>query len=252
MRYSRYQMLVSLAIALGCILIASSPATAQGSSRRYIPESESKDVRKVRCSSELSQAPELRGFRLGMDIEQVSARFPTLKIAPADEFGFSQIELKFQSGHIYGLSDVLMEDETSASINRSRFSGFDGIKFIRFKALDNHIFFLKITYDDTVKWNGVDEYVAQVSKTLNLSGSWTTISGAGEVGSAAQTKTLDCAGFRITAGIGGYGIISDAGIEYSILALEDLNSESILEKRRTEAEQQQQREEQERRRSFKP
>jgi hypothetical protein len=245
MRYLKYQKLSAIVMALLVWNIAS--AQQQPNIRQ--PNSKSAE----QCTLTLSQAPELRGFRLGMDVQQLTTQFPEIKINPADEFGFNEITLEFNPGPVYGGYDVLMEGKVSASINRMKFQGFDGVKYIEIKALDGHIFFLKIRYDDTVKWNDIDEYVKQISSSLNLPGAWHYVPGAGEAGSSTITRTLNCASFRITAGVGNMGGgIPGIGGEYSTLALEDLNAESLLAKRKTDAELKRQSEEEQRRKTFKP
>jgi hypothetical protein len=234
MRFPRYQIITSIVI----ILLVWVAILAQQ------PVSSSKSTGDTTCTLALAQAPELRGFRLGMNFDQALARFPNIKVEPNDEFGLSEFYLKFESGLVYGVYDVLMESKTSATINRLKFSGYEGVNYIGIKALDNHIFFLKVSYDDTTKWYGsIDPFVEHISKTLSLSGPWRHVNGAGEAGTATKTKTLDCSDFRITAGV---------GEDYSTLALEDLDSGTLLEKRRTEAEVKRAREEEERRKSFKP
>jgi hypothetical protein len=89
--------------------------------------------RSTKCTLSLAQTPEIRGFRLGMNMEQVPARFPGLNIESANEIGSTKIELVFLDGTSPSLNP---KDVTNARydskvyINRERFGGFKGVSTI--------------------------------------------------------------------------------------------------------------------------
>jgi hypothetical protein len=38
--------------------------------------------------------------------------------------------------------------------------------------MDGRLSFIQIAYDDSIKWDSVDEFVETVAKSLSLSGTW--------------------------------------------------------------------------------
>jgi hypothetical protein len=120
--------------------------------------------------AELPSAPELRGFRVGMTVEQVKARLPKLQIRPADEFGVTSVNIfpDYESGI----------DKTA----------FEGVRSISLDVLDGRVFSIWIGYDKTFKWQTIDEYVTGITTALKLSNSWR---------SKFRTRLLDCSDFTV-------------------------------------------------------
>jgi hypothetical protein len=99
-------------------------------------------------------AAELHGFRLGMSMEEVKARVPPVVFGRIDPFGISK-----------------------TSINPSFDSRFDqasfaGVRTVSFTFLDGRLMELWIGYDATFKWQKFDEFVAGISKSLNVPSTW--------------------------------------------------------------------------------
>jgi hypothetical protein len=127
-----------------------------------------------RCAMKLAELPlasELRGFRVGMTIEQVRARLPKLQVRPANEFGVTSL-------------NIFPEYETG--IDKT---AFEGVRSISLDVLDNRVFSLWIGYDKTFKWQSVDEYVQGISSSLKLSDNWR---------SKFRTRLLDCSDFTVS------------------------------------------------------
>lgn len=119
---------------------------------------------------QLAEAPELRGFRLGMTPDQARARAPQIQFGRADQFGVLKI-----------------------SINPSfdpRFdkASFAGVRTISLDFLDGKLIVLWIGYDDTFKWQTVDDFVAGINKSLNLPAAWSAKRGG---------RQLTCEGFSV-------------------------------------------------------
>lgn len=127
----------------------------------------------AQCSLKLDQipnAPELRGFRLGMSFDQVKARVPQIQFGRADEIGV-----------------------TKTSINPSYDPRFDQASFadvrtISLDFLDGSLTSLWIGYESSFKWKNVDQFVDGISKSLNLSSAWAPKRGG---------QQLRCDGFTI-------------------------------------------------------
>src|SRR2546423_12264877 len=126
-----------------------------------------------RCSlksCELRDAPDLFGFRLGMTFDQVQAREPQVRFGRATEIGV-----------------------VKTSINPLYDPRFDKVKFagvrtISFDFLDGKLASLWIGYEDSFKWQTIDDFVAGISKSLNVGGPWLPKRGGQE---------LQCDGLRI-------------------------------------------------------
>lgn len=129
------------------------------------------------CTAKIDQLPnvaELRGFHLGMTYEQVKARVPQIQFGPADQFGV-----------------------TKTSINPGFDRSFDQASFadvrtISLDFLDGRLVNLWIGYESTFKWQTLDEFVAGMSKVLNLPAAWSVKRGG---------KQLTCDGFSVLASL---------------------------------------------------
>jgi len=130
-------------------------------------------AQEAKCSlklAELPSIPELRGFSLGMTIEQVKARLPKLHLNPADEFGFTAL-------------NIFPDYETG--IDKA---AFESVRSISLEFLDGRVSLLWIGYDKTFKWQALDEFTAGMTTALKLPNSWRT---------KFRTRLLDCADFSI-------------------------------------------------------
>ena len=121
-------------------------------------------------SDQLRDAPELRGFRLGMTFEQVKTRVPPVQFGHADEIGVTKTSIN-------PLYDPRF-DKTA----------FADIRTISFDFLDGRLTTLWIGYEGSFKWQSVPEFVDGISKTLNVPASWSPKRGG---------QQLQCDGFTI-------------------------------------------------------
>ena len=121
-------------------------------------------------SDQLPDAPELRGFRLGMTLEQVRARVPQIQFGRPNEIGV-----------------------TKTSINPLYDQRFDKVRFadvrtISFDFLDGELTTFWIGYESTFKPQAIDEFVAGISRSLNLAATWSAKRGG---------QQLRCDGFTL-------------------------------------------------------
>lgn len=127
--------------------------------------------------SQLTPAPELRGFHLGMTLEQFRARVPKLILRPADEFGATAI-------NIY--------PEQENNIDRP---SFEGIRTISLEFLDGRVVSLWVGYAPDFKWKTLDEFQSGMTRSLSLPDAWQT---------KARARQISCDNFQVTANtIGG-------------------------------------------------
>jgi hypothetical protein len=120
--------------------------------------------------AELAQPAELRGFHIGMTMEEVRARLPKAQFPRADEFGFASLNIF---------------PDYEAGIDKK---SFEGVRTISLDFLDNRVTGLWIGYDKTFKWQTIDEFVQGITAALKLPDSWRT---------KFRSQMLDCADFTV-------------------------------------------------------
>jgi hypothetical protein len=151
--------------------------------------------------AELPTIPELRGFRVGMTIEQVKARLPKAQVRPADEFGFTSLNIfpDYEPGI----------DKTT----------FEGVRTVSLEFLDGYVSSLWIGYDKSFKWQTLDEFTPAMTTALKLPNAWRT---------KFRTRLLDCADFTVA--------VTPVGESPSI-KINDETARELLEKRKAAKEE---------------
>jgi hypothetical protein len=124
-----------------------------------------------RKSIELPAAPELLGFRLGMTKEQIKAAVPQTVFGRADPFGVSKTTINPYF------------DET---IDKAK---FPSVRSVSLDLLDEHLTSIWIGFDETYKVQTIDEFVKQISQSLQLTGNWSSYRSRGQ--------QLRCADFQL-------------------------------------------------------
>jgi hypothetical protein len=122
-------------------------------------------------STELPAAPELLGFRLGMTKEQVKAAVPETRFGHADPFGVAKTTINPYF------------DET---IDKTK---FPNVRSVSLDLLDERLTSLWIGFDETYKIQTVEEFVKQLSQSLQLNGTWSSYRSRGQ--------QLRCADFQL-------------------------------------------------------
>src|SRR5947199_4533565 len=118
----------------------------------------------------LPDAPELRGFHLGMTYDQVKARVPPIQFGRADQFGVAKTSINPSFGPQFEKAS------------------FADVRTISLDFLDGKLVTLWIGYENTFKWQKLDEFVSGMSKSLNLPAAWPPKRGGQE---------LRCDGFSV-------------------------------------------------------
>jgi hypothetical protein len=217
---------------------------------------QNKTVRKPQCSLGLDRAPELRGFRLGVPQAAVLARFPGTSIDKPDKFGTAALRFGVIDSSLVGKGlpvrekgvepDLTLGANSAFIVDSARFQTLKGVRRIEFRFLDGRLSFLQVAYDDSIKWNSIDDFVETVARALSLPPDWSLLPDA--AGSNSE-RELRCEGFVITASVGADA--SDTRIA-SQLALEDLQASKLIEKRQDDLKDKAQRDEDAKRKTFKP
>jgi outer membrane protein TolC len=167
------------------------------------------------CTLNLAQAPVIGGFGLGMTIDEVQARFPGNRIPEPDEFGVTTVHLR--------------------GIQAPAGSAFEGANNITIEFLDGRLAYIRVSYPPTNQWDNKDEFVANIASRLSVKGRWKpfydwedkTIRDSEDL----RDMALECAGFRLSAGIGIEGL---GGDQTPHLELEDIAAARAIKARQDE------------------
>lgn len=191
-----------------------------------------------KCTLPLDRAPELRGLRLGLPQAAVLARFPGVSIEKPDKLGVTQLRLNVIDTTLISRNlpirdkavqpDMTLGDDTSFTVDSAKFPALKDVRRIQFRFIDGRLSYLRVSYDDSIKWNSVDEFVETVAKALNLPADWSL---PPDADGSNQGRELRCEGFVITADVGADS--TDTRIAAQ-LSLQDLGAAKIVEKRQND------------------
>ena len=170
------------------------------------------------CTLAREQAPDIGGFRLGMSEAQVKSLVPAAQISQPDENGVSHMEIK-----------------APAIAQLPRASFFEGVDDIQIEFVDGKLSFIRVGYPVTSKWTSKDEFVSVLAPKFGLSGRWTPFYDW-QIKDARDSEDLrdlaiQCAGFRLSAGIGIEGLGGDETPHYE---LDDMVTARLVDQRKTE------------------
>ena len=121
-------------------------------------------------ADQLPDTPELFGFRLGINFDQVKTRVPLVQFGRADEIGVTKTSIN-------PLYDPRFDKAT-----------FANVRTISFDFLDDKLTTLWIGYESSFKWQTVDDFVSGISKSLNVPAAWSPTKGG---------RQLHCDGFTL-------------------------------------------------------
>src|SRR5262249_15637807 len=129
------------------------------------------------CSLKLDQlkeAPELFGFHLGMTFDQVKARSSLIRLGQPDKFGVVK---------------TTINPHYEPRLDRTLFAD---VRTISLDFLDGKLVTLWIGFEETFKWPTLDEFVPNLSKSLNVPAEWPA---------KRNGEQLTCDGFSLFASI---------------------------------------------------
>ena len=152
----KYFLLLTLTVLCSCVSLTAQPGN---------------------CSlkpNQIKDAPLLLGFRLGMTPEEAQLRAPLIRLGQPDQFGVIKTTINPNYDSRFAKSD------------------FAEVRTISFDFLDGKLVTLWIGYEETFKLHKLDEFITNISKSLNVSDDW-PVKGAG--------RHLNCDGFSLFASI---------------------------------------------------
>lgn len=136
-----------------------------------------------RCGLTIAELPELRGFKLGINVVEIRRRHPNFPQPQPDSIGYAQADHHIHYLMSFGEESVIYEPDRK------------GLSRIQLAFFDGKIVEMKITYDDSVKWIDVGEFITSLSNSLKLPGisAWMEID--------PNSRELTCNGNSIRASL---------------------------------------------------
>lgn len=122
--------------------------------------------------ADLTPAPELMGFRMGMTTDQVKARVPQVLYGKTDDLGVMKTSIN---------------PDFDSRIDKST---FPGVRTVSLDFLDGRVTSLWLGYDTTFKWSTIPDFVKGISQSLHVPDAWTTWRTRGQ--------QLRCVDFQLT------------------------------------------------------
>jgi hypothetical protein len=181
------------------------------------------------CALKLADAPALRGFKLGMSLREVTARFRRFTMPETDACGRLNLDFNEARG---ALSALALKPWELTGINR-----------LRLTFVDERPAYIRVTYARESAVSNSQEFRSALSASLSLPGKW-RVTGGGD--SWDHAHVVGCDGFKVMTGylVGPYVEMHD------VEALRTLLGQKADEeaRQRREAEREQER----RKREFKP
>ncbi|MCA1568300.1 MAG: trypsin-like peptidase domain-containing protein [Acidobacteria bacterium] len=181
------------------------------------------------CALKLADAPVLRGFNLGMNLREVTARFRRFTMPETDACGRLNLDFNEARG---SLSSLALRPREITGISR-----------LRLTFVDERLAYIRVTYARESTVSNPQEFRASLSASLSLPDKWRATGGGDNWDHA---HVIGCDGFKVMAGylVGPYVEMHDVEALRKVLGRKT-DEEA---KRRREAEREQER----RKREFKP
>jgi hypothetical protein len=211
--------------------------------------------KKPTCTLGINESPELRGFRMGMTQAAVLARLPGVTVEKPDKFGLARLRLSIidpsslmkPSPKDKGVEPDISAGPTEGSafvLVSARFPALKGVRKLQMRFIEGRLSYLQVTYDDSIKWDSVEQFVETVTTNLKLPQEWKTPAES----EGSQEKELRCEGFVLSANMGDTSDIN-SGPE---LILQDLAAWNAMSKKQLDLTEKAKREEDDKRKTFKP
>ena len=202
----------------------------------------------------MEQSPELRGFRLGMSLQDIQKRFPGFPTVSANQFGLATVEVS--NTYVRNVIDRPAGENVISLVSASSFPELSGVKHVELKLLDGRLTEVTVYYPDDIKWKSADEFVQKTGEGLKLNGTWKKL---GEDTDFSENRHLQCGGvfegFNVSAGFR-KPTLENPNLEERKLPyvrLEDfMHGEMEVYRRKKQNEENANRREEERKQDFKP
>jgi hypothetical protein len=150
----------------------------------------------------MDKTPDIRGFRLGMTLDQLNERFPHHLKPAVNKYGYSMVVIDREDPpnpipaiHRSPISGVFSESVVEETYLSGKYdNAFSGVERAYLEFVDAKLKKFRVVYANDVKWNSVDEYVQKVSESIGTDASWEKVN--------EDDRKLSCSNiFFIRAGI---------------------------------------------------
>jgi len=181
------------------------------------------------CALKLTGSPALRGFKLGMSLREVTARFRRFTMPETDSCGRLNLDFNEAWSSLSGLALSPLE--------------MTGISRLRLTFVDERLAYIRVTYSRESAVSNPQEFRAALSTSLSITGKWRATGGGDNWDHA---HVIGCDGFKVMAGylVGPYVELHDVEALRKVLGRK--TDEEARRRRETEREQER------RKREFKP
>ena len=174
------------------------------------------------CTLKLEQAPELRGLKLGMALQDIQKKYPNLSSPKGVGYGKSFL-----------------------SIETVKYPELKDVKYLGLELVDEKIVKITAYYHKDLHWSS-EELSKRTAESMNLDGDW-------EKSSSLDYRSMYCGiipdAFAVRVGIGTYGLETE-NLPY--VELENHWESFKPNSRRIEAEEEANRKMEEKKQVFKP
>jgi ankyrin repeat protein len=181
------------------------------------------------CALKLTGSPVLRGFKLGMNLREVTARFRHFSMPETDSCGRLNLDFNEAWSSLSGLALSPRE--------------MTGISRLRLTFVDEQLAYMRVTYSHESTVSNPQEFRAALSTSLSITGKWRATGGGDNWDHA---HVMGCDGFKVMAGylVGPYVELHDVEALRKVLGRK--TDEEARRRRETDREQER------RKREFKP
>jgi hypothetical protein len=205
------------------------------------------------CTVTTENAPELRGFRLGMGLSDIQKRFPSF---PSSRISANQMGLAIVEMSTAHQNNALGSPEGQNFISlyyRGDYPELNDLEDIELKLLDGHLIEITVYYPNDIKWKSADEFAQKTSEALKLDGSWRQL---GKDDDYSEARSMICgeakAFFVVNAGFHKPPTSSMSAGKLPYVELEDLMRVMEIGRREEEIKKNKQQEEERRKQTFRP
>ena len=194
---------------------------------------------------------------MGMTQAAVLAKLPGVTVEKPDKFGLARLRLSIiDSSKLLKIAakdrgvepDITAGPDTGSAfvLDSVRFANFKGVRKLQMRFIEGRLSYFQITYDDSIKWDSIDQFVETIGNSLKLPQEWKTPADSDR---GNEEKELRCEGFVLSATVTGDSTDINSGPE---LILQDLAAWNAMSKKQNDLMEKAKREEDEKRKTFKP
>jgi hypothetical protein len=199
----------------------------------------------AQCTTKLAEAPELRGFQLGMTLDEIRKRFPNLKMSKPDEFGYAHASIYNAEAREF------LGNPLGTYVNSSNHPEFKDMFVAHLEFISGRLAAVRTGYPQGGVNMEVADYQKRVAESLKLPAD------AYERDPAILTTptkgTITCDGFRVEVGKDGWRHRDKLlPTLYFMVRMEDTAALDTLARKEAGKKEAERYEEEKRAREFKP